>query len=355
MSSKKFDLVVNIGRFEPLHLGHIKNFWKSLEYSDNLLVCFGSADSACTAKNPFTYEERLEMFNEAFITYTDTPVNIFTAPIKDYLYDENRWIISIQEAVSNTLKTLGLPETAKVAILGYEKDSSSYYLRSFPTWEFINICGYLTIGNRPIDATDIRTLMFEDKLDFAKSVVHDSTYKILESFVLTPKFRNLQEEYNFIKMYKKSWDVAPYKPTFMCADAVCIQGGHVALVKRKAAPGKGLWAIPGGYVNQEETIEEAAIRELREETRIKVPPAILKSNITHKEVFDHPGRSLRGRTITVAYLIELPVGPTGLDKLKGADDAEKAKWIPISKIGSMGPELFEDHFSILEHMIQRAQ
>jgi bifunctional NMN adenylyltransferase/nudix hydrolase len=100
---------------------------------------------------------------------------------------------------------------------------------------------------------------------------------------------------------------------FVTADAVVVQSGHILLVERGRAPGKGLLALPGGFVNPEERIRDAAIRELREETSIsdgkgQIPPAMLASFIedARTRVFDAPNRSLRGRIITHAFLFRLP-------------------------------------------------
>ena len=132
-------------------------------------------------------------------------------------------------------------------------------------------------------------------------------------------------------------------------DAIVIQSGHVLLVKRRASPGKGLYALPGGFLDPDETLKSGMIRELREETKLKVPEPVLLGNIRNHEVYDYPTRSLRGRTITHAFLIELPCGP--LPKVKGSSDAEKAVWIPLNIFYSMQGKMFEDHWAIVESMI----
>ena len=102
-------------------------------------------------------------------------------------------------------------------------------------------------------------------------------------------------------------------------------------------------------MNQEERLEDGVIRELREETKLKVPVPVLKGSIKHFEVFDAPNRSLRGRTITNAFLIDLE-DQTKLPKVKGADDAEEARWFPLDIVDAMGSILFEDHKSIIQTM-----
>ena len=89
------------------------------------------------------------------------------------------------------------------------------------------------------------------------------------------------------------------------------------------------------------------IRELREETGIKVPAPVLVGNIKDTKVFDAIDRSARGRTITHAFKIVLPDGP--LPKVKGMDDAEKAQWIPIAEVKS--DMTFDDHFDIIQWAI----
>jgi bifunctional NMN adenylyltransferase/nudix hydrolase len=134
---------------------------------------------------------------------------------------------------------------------------------------------------------------------------------------------------------------------FITVDAVVVQSGHILLIERKAQPGKGLMALPGGFLDANETLKSAVIRELREETRIKVPAPVLAGSITKTQVFDDPYRSARGRTVTHAYLIELKGDK--LPKVKGGDDAAHAFWVPFAEVK---PEMmFEDHFHIIQALV----
>jgi len=108
-----------------------------------------------------------------------------------------------------------------------------------------------------------------------------------------------------------------------------------------------LWALPGGFLNQEETMLDGCIRELKEETKIKLPVPVLKGSIKESKTFDAPNRSARGRTITQAFFIDLGVGE--LPKVKGSDDAAKAFWVPFNKVKQ--EKMFEDHFHIIDNFI----
>jgi len=172
---------------------------------------------------------------------------------------------------------------------------------------------------------------------------------MLDAFRNSAAYPALVEEFRFVEDYRRGWDDAPYPPTFVTVDAVVVHSGHILLVKRGAQPGKGLWALPGGFVRHHESIPDAVLRELREETRIKIPAPVLRGSIKAREVFDLPERSLRGRTITHAYYFEFPAGE--LPVVKGGDDAQKARWFPLAEFRHMEDQLYEDHFYIVEHFV----
>lgn len=112
---------------------------------------------------------------------------------------------------------------------------------------------------------------------------------------------------------------------------------QVLLIQRAHEPFKGCWAFPGGFMNMDETTEQCAIRELEEETGLKV------NNLHQVGAYSKVDRDPRGRTITVAYLtiIDAPVD------VIGQDDAAKAQWFPISKL----PALAFDHEEMLKDAI----
>lgn len=108
----------------------------------------------------------------------------------------------------------------------------------------------------------------------------------------------------------------------------------VLLIQRGNEPYKGCWAFPGGFMNMDETTEQCAIRELEEETGLKI------DEVKQIGAYSRVDRDPRGRTITVAYLafVDSPV------EVKGQDDAAKAEWFALSNL----PELAFDHEEIME-------
>jgi bifunctional NMN adenylyltransferase/nudix hydrolase len=186
-------------------------------------------------------------------------------------------------------------------------------------------------------------------MKFIQGVVPETTFDFLNEFKNTPEYEQIIREREFVANYKKQYASLPYPPIFSTADSVVICSGHVLMIKRRAEPGRGLWALPGGYVNAntDKSVEDAAIRELREETMIRVPAPVLRGNIVRSKVFDAVDRSPRGRIITHAFYIQLPDGE--LPKVKGSDDAEKARWVPIAEVKS--EECFEDHAEIISWAI----
>jgi 8-oxo-dGTP diphosphatase len=113
---------------------------------------------------------------------------------------------------------------------------------------------------------------------------------------------------------------------------------QVLLIERGAEPYKGCWAFPGGFMNMDETTEQCAVRELEEETGLKV------TEVHQIGAYSKVNRDPRGRTITVAYLVLVssPIPVTG------QDDAAKAQWFPIDKL----PPLAFDHEEIMKDAIK---
>lgn len=115
------------------------------------------------------------------------------------------------------------------------------------------------------------------------------------------------------------------------------------LVKRGIEPYKDSWAIPGGAVAEHESLDDAAKRELAEETGVK--------NVYLEQLysFGEPGRDPRGRTISIAYFALIPASKMG--KLEAKTDVVEAKWYPVNSL----PQLAFDHKEIVDYAIRRVK
>ena len=111
----------------------------------------------------------------------------------------------------------------------------------------------------------------------------------------------------------------------------------VLLIQRGNEPYKGCWAFPGGFMNMEETAEECAVRELKEETGLTV------KQIQQIGAYSKVDRDPRGRTVSIAYLaiVDTPTAVSGMD------DAAKAAWFPLASL----PDLAFDHKDIMTDAI----
>ena len=341
----EYEYVVFIGRFQPLHNSHLKVMQEALTHGRKLIMVMGSCNAAENIKNPWGPAEREAMMRACFHSSENEAIDFVF--VSDHFYSENEWITEVQQQVYYA--TNG---SDSVALIGTYKDESSYYIKMFPQWDEI-----IAKPHDLMNATDVRKALFEN--GSVESAVETLDHCLPEpvaawltnNYLNSERHRNMCDEYKFIQDYKAKWAAAPFVPTFNTVDAICIQSGHILVVKRKFHPGKGLWALPGGFLKANETLETAAIRELKEETGIKVDKAELRKSIVGSHTFDYPGRSLRGRTITHAFCINLPDGP--LPEVRGNDDAAAARWIPLMDVARLERQFYEDHSHIIQYFVRK--
>ena len=384
MLDKEYDLLVFIGRFQPFHMEHKRIIEVALEKSKHVLVLVGSSGKARTIRNPFTYQERRDMIqqnfphprigvgSEAYALPAHEMPRLVIRSLFDKTYNDSAWIKQVQTLVNSVAMDIANPGLAnqvfkpngiknlKIGLIGASKDNTSYYLKMFPQWSSVDVPILADVH-----ATAIREDFFDETADIEQldadlpANVIDFLYGPVDNnstgfngtsfgFDSTDYFKQLQSELRFVRDYKKQWSAAPYPVKHMTVDAVVEQSGHILLVRRRSEPGKGLWALPGGHLEEFERLEDGAIRELREETKIKVPDAVLRGSIVAEKTFDDPYRSTIGRVITQAFHIKL-ADAISLPKVKGSDDAEKAVWVPIGELRE--EDFFDDHYFIIQYFL----
>jgi 8-oxo-dGTP diphosphatase len=143
----------------------------------------------------------------------------------------------------------------------------------------------------------------------------------------------------------QGYDPSQYEHPSVSVDVVILtlrgQDLQVLLIRRKHPPFAGYWAIPGGFVRMDESLESAALRELEEET------AVRDVYIEQLYTFGNPDRDPRTRVITVAYFALVP--ETALPPLHAGDDAADARWWSMYDL----PSLAFDHAEILNYALTR--
>ena len=342
-----YDTALYIGRFEPVHAGHMALLQRALASARQVIVVVGSAWQARSPKNPFTWQEREVMLREALhdaVPGADR-ARVQVLPMRDY-YNEAVWV----QAVIDGVTRLTGPD-ARIGLVGHFKDATSSYLSAFPGWQLIPV-----ERQGRIDATAIRDAYFgatpatvQSALAPLADEIPPSTLATLERFAHTPHYSALQEEWRMLRGYRQAWAAAPYPPVFVTVDAVLRCQDHVLLIRRAHAPGKGQLAVPGGFIEQRETVWQSCLRELVEETHCHLPEATMRAALQSVAVFDHPDRSQRGRTITHAHYFDL--GDAPFPVVQADDDAALVQWTRIDQLAGMEEEFFEDHFHMLDHFL----
>lgn len=341
---------VLIGRFQPFHNGHLALLEQALQVAQQVIVVLGSAHQARSPKNPWGWQERRKMIEDCLPTHAKGRVQF--APIRDY-YNLPHWVAQVQRCVKDVLKGMLAPCGASIGLISHEKDASSDYLRHFPHWQVIALP-----RQGQVDATPLRDRLWNlDNQPLSQvqaalaAALPEPVLHALMAWRETPAYAAVREEAQALAAYRQAWSCAAFAPVFATVDALVVCAGHVLLVQRGHSPGKGLLALPGGFLEQRETLEKSAQRELQEETGLALPPDAWQAALQGVEVFDHPDRSLRGRTITHVHVLHLP-GDT-LPEVSGGDDAAAANWVSVQALWELEPQLFEDHFHILRRCFER--
>lgn len=314
-------LGVFIGRFQPMHSGHIEALKEASSKCSHLLILIGSADACISIKNPWSYNERKAAIEVVLKQYFS---NFSILPVNDYPYNDSEWVTDVRNTVDSVKEKVGW---GKVALFGHYKKGNDY-LNWFPEYIFYNIESKVDIN-----ATKIRESLFKENSPYLKQTV-------LDDFKYYEKEKELFKNYPF-----------PETLNFNCGDAILECQGNIVLVKRKNSPGMGAWALPGGFRNvTDKSFKDCAIRELIEETGVKVPEKVLKGSIVGTKLFDSNTRSFGIPRNTLAVYIRIDLDNDGkLPKLKPADDAADAQWFTLHEVLNSLP-LYDDHKSIISTM-----
>jgi bifunctional NMN adenylyltransferase/nudix hydrolase len=343
MPSRAFDLAVCIGRFQPFHSGHLALVQEALRMARRCVVVVGSAYQARTPRNPWTWQERAEMVRQALPEAERERIEVL--PMRDY-YDQPRWVAAVRQAVADAV-----PAARSVVLVGHFKDATSVYLRDFPQWKLqpVDKLGHF-------DGTPLREALLAAPPGQAQAALTGiaaslpaNTLEFLRGWLDVVPLAHLREEWQALVHSRAEWAGSPYPPVFVTVDAVIRCQGRVLLIRRGQAPGKGLLAVPGGFLEQRDTVYQSAVRELEEETNLALLEPALRKCLKEVAVFDHPDRSQRGRVITHAHYFDL--GDRTLPAVEAGDDARSVEWVAIRDIAGFEDQFHDDHFHMLDHFL----
>lgn len=335
----QFDCAVVIGRFQLFHEAQAALVRRALAIAPRCVVVIGSAHQARTPKNPFTWKERAETIRLSLPEADRGRITFL--PMRDH-FDQARWVAAVRDAAA----AAGCGRGARIALVGHHTDPTSDYLNDFPEWKFVDA------GHQgDLHAKALRAALFAgDDLDAALAAiagqVPPSTLSFLRAWAQLPDFATLRAEWHDLEAERLRWASAPYPPVFVTVDAVVRMADQVLLIRRGRSPGKGLLALPGGFLEQRETVYQSALRELQEETGFELLPSTMRAALKEVRVFDHPDRSQRGRVITHAHYFAFGAG--ALPEVHGSDDASEARWVPIGELAALESQFHDDHFHILD-------
>lgn len=321
----KYEVGVYTGRFQPFHEGHAECIKEGLKEAQDLIIVIGSVDQPSTFKNPFSYKQRYAMIwnwlqdnglsDRVTITYQkDDPLN------------DIRWARNLHSKA---------PRDKTVGLVTHDKGDGSSDWVKLMGWGLINV-----ENHSDINATQIREALYDGE---ELNHVTNFTENFLEQFKVTDEFYQCVEGYKAKVHNDAMWSGSPYTPIFVATDTiVTTREDEVLLVKRKGPVGKGLWALPGGYLEPDLTLEQNAKKELLEETSVEVPEDYRLSSCG---AIDTVGRSLLGRMITNVFLYVVTDKPP----IEAGDDAAEVKWFKLKDIKEN--MMFDDHYHIINRFL----
>lgn len=354
---QKYTLTKFIGRMGPFSNAHRDIIDQALEKSEFVALDIGSCFQPRVERTPFTFDERATMIRAAFPSNVQD--RLLITPILDTPYNNTEWQESIQKSTLHALEDIGAPTHPSIALIGHKKDfGTSFYLDMFPQYSSIGVDNL----HDNLSATTLRDHLFDNRrwTGELNHLVPSSTAAFLRDFSRSAAFEELLAEVEYYREYRAAheeaarmiekrlkWKAGTTDIKHNTVDAMVICAGHILLIERKNLPGRGLMALPGGFLDKGEWFDDAYIRELREETKIKVPSPVLRGSVFGTMLADYPHRSMRGRVISRVFGIKLPDGP--LPDVKRGSDAKHAVWVPLSEVRP--DNMFEDHYAVIKTLM----
>jgi bifunctional NMN adenylyltransferase/nudix hydrolase len=338
-----------LGRFEPIHEGHIDLIKAAASVGTKTVILVGSATESRGLDNPFTFEERKVLIEQCFPDLM-AEGKLVVVPVRDMKYRDAAWEKHVTGIIKNMTGEGRVP-----VVFGMEKDTETTdCLGIFRKHLEVRI----SPQTRVLNATDIRNEFFAgttiDDTHFGPDVIPEHVKQFLIAFEETAEYARLVVERDAVlEQQRKNEEIKRingFYPIYVAVDTLAVWKDywgkpHLLVITRKGEIGKGKWALPGGYLNYDETIRTAVVRENVEEAGNDL------SAFTFNEVkvIDAVKRSKRGRMIThVHHCWTQSAKPP---KITAGDDAETVQWVPFDELYGMQEKFFADHYHIIAKML----
>lgn len=353
-----------------MHLGHEDMLKRAFELGEEVHIFIGSANSPRNLQNPFIYAERRQMLDLVITrimhdvyNYPDIDNGPFVRiwPLNDILDDNDAWLKQITDIVGHGNYVSVPPFDGRIkheiAYVGGAK--KEWYVPLFEKvgYEHRQIPPYKTKGYEggkfggdtreevALNSTQLRETYFTGYYDEANKILKERIPAEIYDYLMDYR-RSSSQFVGYINSWywKKKEDNQKYGlGPFLTCDNIIQVGDEILLIRRKNHPGKGLWAVPGGYLDAGETFAQGAARELEEETNLRLPLEMFED----MEMFDAVGRSTHARIITASFHVRLPVKP----ETKAGDDAAERRWFTRAEIEKMHNLMHDDHWYMLKKRV----
>jgi bifunctional NMN adenylyltransferase/nudix hydrolase len=328
-----WDAIAVCARCQPPTHALVRALDFALAQARRVVLVVMNADDARGLRHPWLADERA-----AALAAAVSARSLDIVYLRDRRYDRLRWSRALDLAVRNVVGT-----EARIAMLADGGESA--VAPPLPsTWQRLPEPAALATAEALARAAYWADGAGQPDLTQLARQVPQPVLRLLESAARNVAYAKLAAEAAFIADYRAAWRNAPYPPVFVTVDALATWRDRLLLIRRGRAPGQGLWALPGGFVDPDETLRAACRRELREETGLEMAG----DEIVGSAVFDDPTRSLRGRIVTHGFrcVFDHWASPP---RVVGGDDAAEAVW---REFASLSPaDMFDDHYFIVQAML----
>lgn len=327
-------LAVYIGRFQPLHKGHLSSIHKALAENDKLLILVGSTNVLPNFKNPFTFEQRLALLTEETKEFGD---RVIIKGIKDADSDDE-WV---QDVVSRVLTIEENP--AEVALYCHPKDEQWYRTNLLYPVE--------TVDMIKVSATEVREQWYTDGY-IDTNVLPASSVALLTNH---PDERRLAREHEVTtREFRRKVQGHPFgNPVEPVTFALIVQNNKVLVGKRKGARGNGQYGLPGGFIDADESTMDAVLRETKEELSVDLKDlcnqglAVCLAQAVSENLDD-----LGVRTLGINYVFVVKPD-VALEPKVDMEETDDYKWVPLMDIAEERFLLFYNHNRIVRQLLSK--